>query len=260
MVDIHSHILHSLDDGASSFELSLAMAELAVAGGTTDIVATPHANLAYSYQPELVAERIRELQHAIGPKLKIHRGCELHLSVQNIERVLWAPGRYSINGLGYLLMELPDVSLFQGIEHVFDKLKSEGLTPIVTHPERNPHLVWEIGRVRRWVESGVLLQITGPSLLGRFGVEPARWCLQVLAEGLVHFVASDAHDPVRRTPKLDEVRSSLVAQFDECYAELLLELNPRLVIEGLPIEKRPIVPSRTRQKKKWFGLQRFGQQ
>jgi protein-tyrosine phosphatase len=252
VVDIHSHILHSLDDGAPSFDVSLAMAKLALECGTTDIVATPHANITYTYQPDLIAERISELQQAIGEGLKIHRGCDFHLSAQNIQSVLRDPSRFSVNGLNYLLVEFPELTLFQGIDQIFSELKSVGLTPIVTHPERNRHLAGDIPRLRRWVERGIPLQITAQSLTGGFGPEMARWCLDALNEGLVHFVASDGHDPVRRPPKLDEAKRFLENQFGPEYAELLLELHPRAVIEGLPVDVHPIPPPPRKKPRRWL--------
>jgi protein-tyrosine phosphatase len=253
VVDIHSHILSSLDDGATSFEVSLAMARIAVEAGTTDIVATPHANTKYNYDPASIASRIEELQAAIGPTLKIHRGCDFHLSAQNIQAALLEPGRFSINGLNYVLVEFPDLSLFQGIEQVFGNLRSAGLTPIVTHPERNPHLSADVPRLRRWVERGIPLQITAQSLTGSFGPQLSHWCMQAIEEGLVHFVASDAHDTVRRPPRLDEARRLLAKRFGEEYADLLVEHHPRAVIEGLPLDVQPLPPAR-KKKRRWFGF------
>lgn len=75
MVDIRSNILSGLDEGADSFEVSLDMVRMARDGGTTDIVATPHANASYRYEPETISERIGSLQSAVGDGIKIHRGC-----------------------------------------------------------------------------------------------------------------------------------------------------------------------------------------
>jgi len=251
VVDIHSHILPGIDDGAQAFEVSIDMVRMARDAGTTDIVATPHANSSYRYDPKLIAERISELQNAVGDGIKIHRGCDFHLSPQNIQAALREPSRFAVNGLSYLLVEFPEVTLFHGIEQVFNNLRSVGLTPIVTHPERNQQLAADIPRLRRWVENGIPLQVTAQSLLGKFGAEPARWCLQMLTEGQVHFVASDAHDLINRPPRLDEARDFLVDQFDGECAELLLEAHPRAVIEGRPLEISPL-PHRPKKRSRWF--------
>lgn len=257
MVDIHSHILPGIDDGAPTFDISLQMARMAAEAGTTDIVASPHANTSYRYEPETISDLIEKLQAGVENGIKIHRGCDFHLSPQNIQLALREPTRFAINGLSYLLVEFPEVSLFHGIEDVFNNLISVGLTPIVTHPERNHHLAGDIPRLRRWVEKGIALQITAQSLLGKFGADAARWCMQMLQEGQIHVVASDGHDLVRRPPRLDEAREFLVNHFDEEFANLLLEVNPRAVIEGRPLEISPL-PPRKKKRRGWlsFGASR----
>jgi len=252
VIDIHTHILHGLDDGAESFDTSVAMASLALETGTTDIVATPHSNISYGYEPGVIDSRIQDLQQAVGGGIKIHRGCDFHLSLQNIEAALRDPQRYAINGLGYLLVEFPDVSPLQGVDHIFETLRGAGLIPIVTHPERNPYLAADLERLSHWVKRGIYLQLTAQSITGElFGPEIAHWCSTALKIGLVHFVASDAHDTRFRTPTLDRVKAYLEKHFGEDYAELLLETHPRAAIEGRSLASGPVVPS-NRQKKKWF--------
>ncbi len=251
VVDIHSHILPGIDDGSSSFEMSLQMVRLALSSGTTDIVATPHANTAYRYEPETISSLLEKLQSAVEGGIKIHRGCDFHLSPHNIQAALENPSRFAINGLSYLLVEFPELGLFQGIEEVFNNLIRVGLTPIVTHPERNRLLSADIPRLRRWVERGIPLQITAQSLLGRFGADAAKWCLEMLKEGQVHFVASDGHDPVNRPPRLDEARDFLVNHFDEEFANSLVEVNPRAVIEGRPYDMVTL-PPKMKKRKRWF--------
>ena len=256
MIDIHNHLLYGLDDGADSFGTSVAMARLAGTTGTTDIVATPHLNVSYAYDPELVEQRIRELQRAVGNEVRIHRGCDFHLSAHNIQMAVRDSRRFSVNGLGYLLVEFPEVSALQGIEQIFETLREAGLTPIITHPERNPYLAADFSRLIRWVDNGIYLQVTAQSVVGDlFGAETAPWCAKALKLGLVHFVASDAHDARVRPPRLDQAKAHLERQYGEEYAELLLVTHPGAVIEG-----RSLVPGRVfppqKRKLKWFHFGR----
>ena len=138
MVDIHSHVLWGMDDGSPTIEVSLEMLRLAADSGTTDIVATPHSNGEFVYQPELIDERIRELNEKTGSKPMIHRGCDLHLSYDNIMEALENPAKYSINGHRYLLVECSDLHIAGSMDKVLDQLLGVDLVPIVTHPERNP--------------------------------------------------------------------------------------------------------------------------
>jgi protein-tyrosine phosphatase len=155
VIDIHSHILPSLDDGPEDFAVSLEMVRLARQANTTDIVATPHANPSYRYEPELILDLIGKLQSAVKDGIQVHQGCDFHLSPGNIQAALQKPSRFAINGLSYLLVEFPELTLFQGSEQVLDNLMSAGLTPIVTHPERNRNLAADIPRLRRWVRRGI---------------------------------------------------------------------------------------------------------
>src|SRR4051812_36338517 len=111
MVDIHSHILWGLDDGADTRETSIAMLKMAAEAGTTDIVATPHANFEYRFDKVLVSQRIAELAEATAGRPRIHSGCDFHLSFENIEDALQTPARYTINDGPYLLVEFPEFSI-----------------------------------------------------------------------------------------------------------------------------------------------------
>lgn len=230
------------------------MTKMAAACGTTDIVATPHADSQYQYDPKLVEQRLEQVQRLAGSTLRIHRGCDFHLNCENIRLALEKPGRFSINGRGYLLVEFSDLVIMSSTEQIFSDLRSVGLVPIVTHPERNPHLVSDFKRLSRWVERGSFLQITAQSLLGHFGPEAHRCCLHLLDAGLAHFVASDAHDTQHRPPRLDLARNYLTQRYGADYAELLLEINPRSVLDGRPLDPAPLVPPEPL--KRWYQFWR----
>lgn len=243
-----------MDDGARTLDDSLAMARMAATCGTRHIVATPHADSQYHYDSKLVEQRLEQVQRLIGPDLRIHRGCDFHLSYENIRLALEKPNRYSINGRGYLLVEFSDILIMSSTQQIFSELMSCGLVPIVTHPERNPHLVKDLKRLRRWVENGVFLQITAQSLLGQFGQEAQRCCLSLLDTGHAHFVASDAHDTQRRPPRLDLARTYITQRYGPDYADLLLVENPRSVIEGRALDPAPMTPPKT--PKRWYQFWR----
>jgi protein-tyrosine phosphatase len=228
------------------------MIRCAWASGTTDIVATPHANIAYKYDADLVDSRIRSLRESLEGKIRIHRGCDFHLSLKNIQEAVQDPARFSVNGLGYLLIEFPDMAPLQGIDNIFRILQNAGLTPIVTHPERNAYLASDFGRLARWVNRGIYLQLTAQSFTDElFGPATMQWCTDAFKRGLVHFVASDAHDIRVRTARLDKAKTYLQKHFGEDYAELLLESHPRAVIEGNPLPGGPVAP-KGRKGRKWF--------
>jgi protein-tyrosine phosphatase len=233
MVDIHSHIVWGLDDGATNMEQSLRMLRAAAESGTTDIVATPHSNAEFVYQGDLVDQRIRELALRTEGKPRIHRGCDLHLSFDNIDDVLQGLGGYSINGTQYLLVECPDFHVGKHTEKVLQRLLDSGIVPVVTHPERNPVLQHKLSRVEEWVELGCLVQVTALSISGGFGRHACSAAGRLLERGLVHVVASDAHDPEYRHARLDEAYRIVKARYGEEEADILFTHNPQAIIDGI---------------------------
>ena len=249
MIDIHSHILPGLDDGASTMEEAVDMVRLAAAAGTTDIVASPHANQEFAFDPATVEQKIAELQQAAGDTPRIHYGCDFHLTPENIEYAQSSPGKYSINHRGYLLVEFSDLLIPRTSSEIFARLIGAGMRPIVTHPERNELLQTRVPELEAWVRQGCLVQVTAQSLLGRFGKPAKAAADDLMARGLVHFLASDAHDAKYRPPVLDEAWRFVEQAFGEDLALRLLEENPRAVLAGVPIAAAPL----PRRKKKWYS-------
>jgi protein-tyrosine phosphatase len=200
------------------------------------MAATPHANLDYSLDPELVSRKIEELRAAAGPLPRIHRGCDFHLSYDNIQDAIENPAKYTINNLCYLLVEFSDLLVFRNTGDIFERLLEAGMVPIITHPERNWLLQQRLAELRAWAGRGVLLQVTAASLTGRFGRGAARFARTLLNEGLVHFIASDAHDPEDRTPDMTQARELIARDYGEEWADLLFAANPRRALDGEPIE------------------------
>jgi len=248
MIDIHSHILPELDDGSRSLEESIAMVRMAAGNGTTDMVATPHANLEYSFDPELVQAKIAELQAACGDAVLIHYGCDFHLTTDNIRDALGDPRKYSIDHNGYLLVEFSDLLIPRTTGEIFRQMLDAGLRPIVTHPERNPLLQRRLAEIEEWVRMGCLMQVTALSFAGRFGRESKSVSEEMMQRGLVHVVASDAHDTAHRPPTLKEIFSHLAKDYGEQTAVALLEENPRAILAGVPLAPGPLPVRR----KKWY--------
>jgi len=245
MLDIHSHVLWGLDDGAATLAESLAMLELAAATGTTDIVATPHANFRYQFQAAMVARRTQEITAAGGSCPRIHRGCDFHLSFDNVQDALANSAKYTINGGRYLLVEFPNSALI-GMKTALGALLQRGLIPIMTHPERQPALRRIPAEFEEWIGMGCLVQITAQSLLGRFGTHAEESAWEMVRRGMAHVVASDAHDARDRTPRLDEAYAAVAARAGQPAAQRLFVDNPRCVIAGEAISAE--LPKRTRRR------------
>ena len=239
MIDIHHHLLSGLDDGARSLDVSLAMAKMAAEDGITHIVCTPHASEQYSYDPALVAAKLAELRHHLSDQkipLVLGSGCDFHISYDNIQEAKAYPSRFSINGLGYLLVELPDYGISQGLTDIFYQLRLSNLTPVLTHPERNATLQRDPRRMIEWMRGGLLVQVTAGSLLGHMGKAAQRMSHQLLADRWVHFLATDAHNVTSRQPKMRDAYELIASKYSPDYAERLCVRNPLAAFLGRPLD------------------------
>jgi len=234
-VDIHSHILHGLDDGAKTLEESLSMLDSAAESGTTDIVATPHCSPDYTFDAQLVGERVEELRQANRTPVKIHAGCDFHLNYDFIQDALENPRKYSINRGPYLLIELPERVPLKSIPSILDSLQRKGLIPILTHPERYYFLRGKVDEILEWTAGGCLVQVTGQSLTGLFGSTARKMAEQLMDRQAVHFIASDAHDLHARTTRLAETYGAIADRWGESRAIALMDTNPRATLTGDPL-------------------------
>jgi protein-tyrosine phosphatase len=245
MVDIHTHVLPGLDDGASTLEESLEMIKLAAATGCTDLVATPHANAHFQFDERRFEEAFRGLSALSSGLINLYRGCDCHLTFHNLEDALARPDKYTINRSRYLLVELPD-SL--GPSVVWEQLQAlihARICPIITHPERNLFLQSNMDHLKRWVRGGCLVQVTGQAFLGRFGPTARRAVESLMDADMVHFVASDAHDCVNRPPDLSLARERVSSRWGRAKARSLFIGNPAAVISDKPI-------ARERRRTRWL--------
>lgn len=221
-----------MDDGSKTLEQSIEMLILAAAAGTTDLVCTPHANSEYMFDPAVIGERMKELEAGIGGAIRLYAGCDFHLSYDNIQDAIANPRKYTINGNRYLLVEFSDLMIFRNTGEIFGRLQDAGMTPIITHPERNALLQLRLEEIAQWVEDGALVQVTGHSLLGRFGRKAAEFARILLDRRLVHFIASDGHDLQHRPPKMDEAHAWLVKLYGQALADTLCVQNPGATLTG----------------------------
>jgi protein-tyrosine phosphatase len=252
VIDIHSHVLYGLDDGAKTLDDSLAMVRMAAANGTTDLVATPHANLKYRFDPGLIRDRLAEIAGVAG--IRVYSGCDFHLSFDNIQDAIENPRKYTINQKCYLLVEFSDLLIFRNTPEIFARLQDAGMIPIVTHPERNSLLRQRIEPLESWVESGARVQITAQSLAGDFGRRAREFSETLLERRLVHFMASDAHDCEHRPPKLDAAFAWLEKRYGRELAEELCVINPRAAIQGELF--KPAEAPEPVDAKKWYQIWR----
>jgi protein-tyrosine phosphatase len=242
MIDIHHHLLFGLDDGSPDIDTSIMMAEAAADDGITHIACTPHANDRYAFKPDVNAERMEELQQRLGNKVTLGLGCDFHLSYDNIEDALMNRTKYTINQKQYLLVEFADLMIPPSITDVFYQMKAAGMTPIITHPERNLTIQRHPERMIPWLREGCLVQVTASSLTGRFGRTAQSMAFDYFDKNWVNFLATDAHNLTSRTPILSEAYKIVENKYGEETAERVCVINPGAAFHGtnFPLQPEPL--------------------
>jgi protein-tyrosine phosphatase len=258
MFDIHYHLIFGVDDGPRTIEASLKLAEASIAEGVTHVVATPHASYKYPYRTEVNREHLAELNQRLGGRLMLGLGCDFHLSYENLSELDKTPKTFTINGSNYLLVEFPDHFNPAMYGDVFFRIMNMGITPIVTHPERNPTLLQSPTPIIDWVHSGCLMQITASSLTGRFGSRSETLSRLLLKGNYVHIIASDAHDLDSRSPGMGKAFGVLKRDFGVETAQRLCIDNPKAIFFGERMPEQPeafgpLYERRPPQKKSFLG-------
>jgi protein-tyrosine phosphatase len=244
MIDVNSHILPGIDDGARDLEEALEMARLAVADGIRVMVATPHlfkhksVDLAAINEKRVILEHIdifRDRLAAEGIALEILPGCDVPLCVEALS--LLAEDRVlTVNdGKRYLLLELPHFSIPPSLEDICFRLQCRGTTPIITHPEKQPLIQERPDRLGRLIDLGCLAQLTAGSLTGGFGRRVAKVSRQLVKKGYIHLLASDTHNTRGRPPMLSKAVSELSKLVGPEQARAMVTHIPEKIIRGEPV-------------------------
>jgi protein-tyrosine phosphatase len=239
MIDIHCHILPDFDDGASGIEESLEMARMAYRSGVTDIAATSHfmGTMEGLERLPLMRQRytdlVLQLRKAEIP-IRLHPGAEILCTPQTPE--LAQLGRLPTLGSGnYVLTEFFFDESFDFMDTMLADIAAEGYRIVVAHPERYGAIQHDIRLLHRWARLGYVLQLNKGSVLGAFGSGAKHAANAIMDQGLAHLFASDAHSYHSRTPHMSQIRQWVGEHCDQRYAQILLERNPRRILEGRPV-------------------------
>jgi protein-tyrosine phosphatase len=243
MIDLHAHILPALDDGPPTTEAAVAMARAASEAGTYAMATTSHVEYSFS----LAAEQLVGAREALSATLA-EEGIALELLAGGEIGANRLPDldddelrALALGGGPYVLLECPLAPVDAGMEGLVDDLHGRGFRVLLAHPERSPSFQRDPGLLGALVEQGALGQITAGSLTGEFGTVPRRRAEEMLEDGLVHVLASDAHDAVHRAPVLDVEDVVGPAQH-----EWMTTAVPEAIVTGQPLPPRPRERGRVR--------------
>jgi protein-tyrosine phosphatase len=246
MIDLHNHILPGLDDGAETWEESLEMARMAFEDGITGVVCTPHWSAGvYENSRSAILKSVRlfaEKLHERNIPLELYPGSELRLDPGLIQKIQ-SREILTLNDNGaHALLELPDIFVAAHMDNFLWQLCSQGITPILAHPERHLLIQRQPERLSCWIRMGALVQVTGASLLGHFGKFTRDVTVQLVEHRMVHIVATDAHGVRRRAPRLAQARHEIVQLAGEEQAHLLTCETPRKILAGASIQPHQPLP------------------
>ena len=240
MIDLHCHILPGVDDGADCQATSLDMARMAWRQGTDVIVATPHC--CRPDQPQRLSSavltgRLGALNRALrdgGSQLAVLPGMEV-FATPELPALLDSGELVTLAGSRYLLVEFFFPEEVDFMEFTFSTVLDHGLIPVVAHPERYAAVQESPELAADWFRRGFILQLNKGSILGQLGLGAKKAAWWLLRHGLAHVIASDAHTAFFRNSGLAHVRETVSNELSWRYAQILLEENPRCIVQDLPV-------------------------
>jgi protein-tyrosine phosphatase len=243
MIDLHSHLLPGIDDGARTLDDSLTMAQIAVSDGIRTMACTPHIYPGMYMNDGPGIERARAALQAEldqrGIALQLVTGADVHL-VPGLVQGLRSGAVPTLNGSSYLLLEPSHTLPPPRFEDTVFSLVAAGYTPIITHPERLTWVDKHYPVFLRLIEHGAWMQVTAGALTGMFGARAQYWGERFIGEGHTHLLASDAHSPRRRTPELSAAHEIARGLVGEQEARRLVQQRPQAVLDNAPPGLHPL--------------------
>jgi protein-tyrosine phosphatase len=225
MIDIHSHILHGIDDGARSFEKSIEMLNAAKQDGITSIITTPHYSSGIYGK---MLERLEKLRpEAAKLDIELHPGCEYDFSSLSRLESLISVG----NDNKYVLIDFCSSFLSPMTKNFLFEWQSRGYTIIIAHPERL-FSKSEIPVLKDFVESDIYFQLNAGSFRGDYGRGAKRMAKLLLKNGLCHFIGSDAHSIRNYNGQIPYCRKHITKRYGADMEKVIFEKNPSRLLAG----------------------------
>jgi protein-tyrosine phosphatase len=244
MIDIHSHILPGIDDGVKTEDEAVEFARMAEADGIQTIVATPHCKEGFYFNDRdkvhAEVDKLRTRLAAEGVGIRLEPGAEVHICPDLVKRVADGRAPTLLDNGRTLLLELSLSQYPVELENLVFELKLAGLEVVFAHPERIRYFQDDISRYEAVVHQGAIGQITTGSVLGVFGSEIAEISEEMMVKGLVHVLATDAHNVRGRPPLLSDALEAAIEQVGEARAMAMVNDAPRALIEGRSPELPPV--------------------
>ncbi len=234
MIDIHSHILPGIDDGAQGMEESIEMARLYLKNGIDKVIVTPHyiegAGSTTLNENKVVLKKLKHVLKEEGIELELYIGNEIYVTPDILNYVI-EKRVATLNETKYVLIELPMYDMPRYIENIIYELCLKEYVPIIAHPERNIRIQQDPNILYGFIMGGALAQINLPSLEGRYGEASKVTGELLLNHNMIHFIGTDAHSPRVRSPRIEESLEILKDIVDEDIFQKITYLNGQALLE-----------------------------
>ncbi len=235
MIDIHSHLIPNVDDGAKSPEETIELIKEAREAGITDIILTPHYIInSYEQNAEtliLLKDKLQQIINSENIKVNLHIGMEVYIT-DNLVEILKQNKILTLAGSKYLLMELPLNTNVQYLDMVIFKLIENNIIPIIAHPERYKFVQEDPSKVRELIDSGCLIQSNIGSILGIYGKKAKKTIKYLLKNDLINFIATDTHRKNTIYPLLEKGIKKIEKITGKEKAEELTNLNVQKILNN----------------------------
>ncbi|NIM01275.1 MAG: capsular biosynthesis protein [Acidobacteria bacterium] len=250
MIDIHSHILPGIDDGVKTEDDAVEFARLALSDGIETIVATPHCKEGFFFNDRSkVLQEVEKLRARLateGVGIRVEPGAEVHICPDLVQRIADGRAPTLMDNRRTLLLELSLSQYPVELENLVFELKLAGLEVVFAHPERIRYFQDDLSRYEAVIRQGATGQITSGSILGVFGTDVGDFSEELLTKGLVHVIASDAHNTRGRPPLLGEAVEVSADWIGEARARAMVNEAPRSLLDGQTPELPPVEAPRSR--------------
>lgn len=233
-IDIHTHILPGVDDGACDLAEAIQMIRMAWENGTGALVLTPHCRGEFGSngvsKRHTVFLRLQEQVRAEFPQIRLYLGSEVRYG-SDVPEKLAAGEIQTLNGSHYVLLEFGSACLRSQILRGISNCVLSGYTPVLAHAERYDVFYRDDALIEEVLDMGALIQVNAQSILGNLGLRTRFFCHKLLQRRQIHFVSSDCHDTIHRTPLLRKCWDKVRKKYGEEYAHQIFCWNAQAVIE-----------------------------
>ncbi|MGL5207030.1 MAG: tyrosine-protein phosphatase [Acidaminococcaceae bacterium] len=263
MVDIHTHVLSNIDDGAKDLAISLALLQMAAESGTTDIIATPHVIDATTHADwQTILKKTEDLNRNAkdaGIPIRVYAGAEMEMNGDILSILKTAKEDYCLAGSRYALIELPANTLPNYADEFLYELQLKEIVPVIAHPERHHHLAKELERLHQWVKNGAFIQCNLGSFAGKFGTGARKNAEFLLKNNMVHFLGTDAHSVEHRNTDTKGALELVSKQTTPEIFQRITLSNPRAILDNTLLQVEiPQKLKRQEERKEGFFARLFG--